>query len=57
MLAARIKEIVIFSDYHDTLAEEFFNIADVHIKRMNMPENNISYDLDSFPSAKKNKEK
>jgi dCMP deaminase len=57
LIAAGIKEIVIFSDYHDTLAEEFFNIANVNIKRMKIPENNISYDLESFPSAKKNKEK
>ena len=53
LITAGIKEIVIFSDYHDTLAEEFFKKAKVKIKRLTMPEKNIEYDLDSFKSAKK----
>lgn len=53
LITAGIKEIVIFSDYHDTLAEKFFNIAKVHIKRLKMPSKDIEYDLVSFTSAKK----
>ncbi len=53
LIAAGIKEIVIFSDYHDTLAEEFFSKANVNIKRLPMPGKIIEYDIDSFRSAKK----
>jgi dCMP deaminase len=53
LITAGIKEIVIFSDYHDTKAEEFFEIAGVNIKRLSMPELNIHYDLDNYSSAKK----
>lgn len=53
LITAGIKEIVIFSDYHDTLAEEFFRKAKVNIKRLEMPYKNIEYDLESFKSAKK----
>jgi dCMP deaminase len=55
LITAGIKEIVIFSDYHDTLAEEFFKKANVNIKRLSIPNKNIEYDLDRFSSAKKNK--
>ncbi len=53
LITAGIKEIVIFSDYHDTLAEEFFKKANVNIKRLSIPNKNIEYDLDRFSSAKK----
>jgi dCMP deaminase len=53
LIAAGVKEVVIFSDYHDTLAEEFFQKANVPIKRLNMPGTIIDYDLSKFTSAKK----
>jgi dCMP deaminase len=53
LIAAGIKEVVIFSDYHDTLAEDFFQKANVNIKRLKMPDKVIIYDIDSFKSAKK----
>lgn len=53
LITAGIKEIVIFSDYHDTLAEKFFKIAGVTIKRLHMPGKDIDYDLGDFTSAKK----
>ncbi|MEJ5350621.1 MAG: deaminase [Melioribacteraceae bacterium] len=53
LIAAGIKEIVIFSDYHDTLAEEFFARAKVNIKRLPMPGKEINYDLENYTSAKK----
>ena len=52
LIAAGIKEIVIFSDYHDTKAEEFFEIAKVNIKRLEMPELSINYNLKDYSSAK-----
>ena len=53
LIGAGIKEVVIFSDYHDTLAEDFFAKANVSIKRMEMPQTKIDYDIESFTSAKK----
>ncbi len=53
LVSAGIKEIVIFSDYHNTQAEEFLEIAGVPIRRLAMPSIEINYDLDSFTSAKK----
>jgi len=53
LITAGIKEVVIFSDYHDTLAEKFFKIAKVKIKRLPVPDAYIHYDLESFTSAKK----
>jgi len=53
LITAGIKEIVIFSDYHDTMAEEFFKKANVNIKRLSIPNKNIEYDLERFSSAKK----
>jgi dCMP deaminase len=53
LIGAQIKEIVIFSDYHDTMAEDFFNKAGVIINRLEMPDTTIAYDLKSFTSARK----
>jgi dCMP deaminase len=53
LIAAGIKEVIIFSDYHDTLAEHFFSVAKVPIRRIDKPNSDIDYDLDSFTSAKK----
>jgi len=53
LIAAGIKEVVIFSDYHDTLAEEFFRIGKVELRRLPKPGNDIDYNLDNFSSAKK----
>lgn len=53
LITSGIKEIVIFSDYHDTKAEEFFKIAGINIKRLSMPESKIHYNLEKYSSAKK----
>lgn len=53
LIAAKIKEVVIFSDFHDTLAEEFFEKAGIKIRRLPVPDTHINYDLSSFTSAKK----
>jgi dCMP deaminase len=53
LITSGVREIVIFSDYHDTLAEDFFGKAKVNIKRLSMPDLKIDYNIDSFSSAKK----
>jgi len=53
LIGAGIKEVVIFSDYHDTMAEQFFERAGVSLKRLEQPVNEIDYDLSNFSSAKK----
>ncbi len=52
LIAAGIKRIVIFSDFHDTLAVDFFNKAGVKIDKLPMPACNICYDLKNYSSAK-----
>ena len=52
LIAAGIKRVVIFSDYHDTLATEFFAKANVNIDKIAMPAKEIDYDLKSYSSAK-----
>ena len=53
LITASIKEIVIFSDYHDTMAEKFFKKAKVVIKRLKIPSAEIDYDLNNYTSVKK----
>ncbi|MFH0733822.1 MAG: deaminase [bacterium] len=53
LIAAGITEIIVFSDYHSTQAEEFLSLAKVKIRRINIPETVIHYDLDKYSSAKK----
>lgn len=53
LIAAGIERIVVFSDYHDTLATKFFNDCNVKITKLKMPENIIHYYLKNYSSAKK----
>lgn len=53
LIIAGIKRIVVFSDYHNSQAEEFLATAKVKLCRLRMPDKNINYDLDSFSSAKR----
>ncbi|HPN38249.1 MAG TPA: cytidine/deoxycytidylate deaminase family protein [Melioribacteraceae bacterium] len=53
LIAAGIVEIVIFSDYHNTRAEEFLDKAKVKLRRLPMPNKTIIYDIDNYSSAKK----
>jgi dCMP deaminase len=57
LITAGIKEVVIFSEYHDTLAEQFFEKANVMIRRIKMPPKTIHYDLKNYASAKKSNKK
>jgi dCMP deaminase len=51
LIAGGIKRVVVFSDYHDTSAIDFFAKAKVKIDRILMPSKEINYDLDSYTSA------
>jgi len=52
LISSGIKRVVIFSDYHDTLATEFFAKAGVNIDKVEKPSNEINYDLKSYSSAR-----
>jgi dCMP deaminase len=52
LVTAGIMRVVVFSDYHDTLALQFFNKGGVKIDKINMPSKEISYDLKNYSSAR-----
>ena len=52
IITAGIKRVVVFSDFHDTLALEFFSKAKVTIDRHIMPSTEITYNLKDYSSAK-----
>ena len=52
LITAGIKRVVIFSDYHDTLALQFFTKAGVKIDKITMPSKEIQYDLKNYSSAR-----
>ncbi|NMA45495.1 MAG: hypothetical protein GX945_02930, partial [Lentisphaerae bacterium] len=51
LIGAGIVRVVIFSGYHDTLAEMFFKDAKVELLRLPMPDCEIHYDLHQYSSA------
>ena len=53
LISAGVKRIVVFSDYHDTLATEFFKKAKVIVEKHAMPSTEIAYDLENYSSARK----
>jgi dCMP deaminase len=53
LITAGVKRVVIFSDYHDTMAETFFEKAGVVIERIPMPLKEIHYDLKNYSSARR----
>ena len=53
LIAGGIRRVVVFSDYHDTLAVDFFSKAKVVIDKIPMPSRDINYDLNSYSSARK----
>ncbi|MBN2451369.1 MAG: cytidine/deoxycytidylate deaminase family protein [Lentisphaeria bacterium] len=52
LVAAGIRRVVIFSEFHDTLAERFFAESRVDLDRIPMPERVIRYDLEHYSSAR-----
>jgi dCMP deaminase len=55
LIAAGIRRVIVFSDFHDTLATEFYTNSSVEIVKLDMPETTINYDLKNYTSAKKTK--
>ncbi len=53
LISAGVKRVVIFSEFHDTLATEFFAKAKVRIEKHAVPSTEIAYDLESYSSARK----
>ena len=53
LIASGIIRVVVFSDYHDTLATQFFSEAGIEVVKLPMPSKRINYDLKSFSSARK----
>jgi dCMP deaminase len=51
LIASGVQRVVVFSGYHDTLAEQFFGETGVQLVRLSMPTCQIQYDLDKYPSA------
>jgi dCMP deaminase len=52
LITAGVKRVVIFSDYHDTLATDFFKKGDVKIDKIAMPSKDILYDIHNYSSAR-----
>lgn len=53
LIAAGIKRVVVFSDFHDTLATQFYTDSGVEIVKLEMPDRMINYDLKNYTSARK----
>lgn len=51
LITSGIKRIVVFTDFHDTKAAEFYTEAGVKIDKLPMPSNIIDYNIESFTSA------
>ncbi len=52
LIIAGISRVVVFSDFHDTLATEFFAKAAVKIDKHSIPSRTITYDLKDYSSAR-----
>ena len=52
LIGAGVIRVVVFSEYHGTLAEQFFVESGVELSRLQMPEQKIYYDLQKYTSAK-----
>jgi dCMP deaminase len=53
LISAGIKCVVVFSDFHDTLATQFYTQSSVEIVKLDMPGRTINYDIEKYSSAKK----
>jgi len=52
LITAGVKRVVVFSDFHDTLATKFFAKANVKIDKNAIPKTQIEYDLKNYSSAR-----
>ncbi len=55
LIATGIRRVVVFSEYHDTLATKFYIDSGVEIVKLKVPEKEIHYDLMRYTSARKTK--
>ena len=55
LIAAGVKRVVVFSDFHDTLAIKFYKESGIEITYLKMPDREIKYNLKDYSSAKKTK--
>jgi dCMP deaminase len=53
LIAAGIKRVVVFSDFHDTLATQFYTDSCVEISKLPMPDKKINYDIEKYTSARR----
>jgi dCMP deaminase len=53
LIAAGVKRVVVFTDFHDTLATDFYTKSGVEIVKYDMPDRVIKYNLESYSSARK----
>ena len=51
LITAGIARTVVFSEYHETLAERFFRESGVQLDRLPMPTCTIQYEIETFTSA------
>ena len=52
LIAAGVVRVVVFSDYHNTMAEQFFGESGIVLDRRPIPSTTICYDLGSYSSAR-----
>jgi len=52
LISAGIRRIVIFSEFHDTLASEFFRKGGIAVEKLPMPSKEINYNLEHYSSAR-----
>lgn len=53
LIAAGIKRVVVFSDFHDTQATQFFAVAGISIDKIAKPSQEIVFDIAKYTSIKK----
>ena len=53
LIAAGIIRVVVFSDFHDTLATQFYSESGVEILKLEMPSRTINYNMEKYTSARK----
>ncbi|MGA7719906.1 MAG: dCMP deaminase family protein [Ignavibacteriaceae bacterium] len=53
LIAAGIKCVIVFSDFHDTLATQFYLQSGVEIVKLDMPGRAINYEIEKYSSARK----
>jgi dCMP deaminase len=53
LIAAGVDRVVVFSDFHDTLATQFFAQSGIAVIKVDMPDKIINYDLENYSSAQK----